>query len=126
MSATFCWHGPRGGSFAHWGVRLLERMIPEALAGSIELGLDSRVVAFTAAVSILTGLLFGLAPAVQLARVNLSSRAAVWHAGRGLEAALEIVGVAFVLGLVIGATLLMKTMGRLRAVEAVFKKTGFQ
>jgi putative ABC transport system permease protein len=116
--------GALGLLFAHWGVRLLERMIPEALAGSIELGLDSRVVTFTAAVSILTGLLFGLAPAVQLARVNLSSRAAVGHAGRRLRDALVVAEVAIALVLVVGATLLIETIARLRAVDAGFQSSG--
>jgi len=113
--------GALGLVFAHWGVRVLERMIPPGLAGAVELGLDYRVVGFTAAVSILTGLLFGLAPALHLMRVNLSSRAAVGQARGWMRDALVVAEIAIALVLVIGAALLIETLGRMRAVDPGFR-----
>jgi putative ABC transport system permease protein len=116
--------GAAGLLFAHWGARVLQDMIPAGLAGSVELGLDLRVLGFTAAVSILTGLLFGLAPAVQLTRTNLSSRAAVGQAGPRLRDALVVAEVAIALVLAMGAALLIKTLGQLRAVDPGFRSQG--
>ena len=60
--------------FAHWGARLLVRYIS---TGSdkvfLDLTLDGRVLAFTAAAAILTGLLFGVLPAFSSTRVSISS-----------------------------------------------------
>ena len=60
--------------FAHWGARLL---VAFPLRGRrhvfLDLGIDSRVLAFTAGVAILTGLLFGLAPAWRGTRVDPQS-----------------------------------------------------
>ena len=113
--------GVVGLLFAQFGVRLLERMIPTGLAGSVGLGLDLRMLAFNAAVSILTGLLFGLAPALQLVRVNPAARTAVGHAGGRLRDALVAAEIAIALVLVIGAALLIETLGRLRAVDPGFR-----
>ena len=74
--------GALGLLFASWSMTGLERMIPAGLAGVLELRVDLRVLAFAGAVSILTGLLFGLAPALQLSQMRLSGRGAVGR-GRG-------------------------------------------
>ena len=60
--------------FARWGAALLVRYI--STAGNkvfLDLSLDSRIFGFTAAVAVLTGLLFGLLPALRSARVSLTS-----------------------------------------------------
>ena len=116
--------GALGLVFAHWGVRAFEQMTPPGLAGAVELGLDNRVVGFTAAVTTLTGLLFGLAPGLHLVRVNLSSRAAVGQAGGGMRDALVVAEIAIALVLVIGAALLIETLGRMRAVDPGFRSDG--
>ena len=60
--------GGLGLLLAVWGVRLLVAVDPTSLPRLDEVGVDGRVVAFTAAASIVTGLLFGLVPAIQAAR----------------------------------------------------------
>ncbi len=63
--------GALGLLLAHWGMQLLlslsERLIPRAY----EVGIDWRVLAFTLGISLLTGLLFGLAPAVHSSKTDL-------------------------------------------------------
>jgi putative ABC transport system permease protein len=63
-----------GMLFAHWGSALLVRFISTANNPiSLDLSLDARVLAFTAAVAVLTGILFGLFPAIRSTRVSLTS-----------------------------------------------------
>ena len=60
--------------FAHWGARLLVRFLSSTNNQVfLDLTIDSRVLAFTAGVAILTGLLFGLAPAWRGTRVDPQS-----------------------------------------------------
>ncbi len=112
--------GAAGLLIAEASMPVLRRMIPAGLAGSVDLSLDWRAAAFTAAVSIVAALLFGFAPAWQLTRVNLSSRGAVGHPGRRLRDALVVAEVAIALVLVIGSALLIETLGRLRAIDPGF------
>jgi putative ABC transport system permease protein len=113
--------GALGLLFAQWSMAGLEKMIPTGLAGAVELRVDLRVLAFASAVSILTGLLFGLAPALQLSRMNLSGRSAVGHGSGKLRDALVVAEVAIALVLVVGAALLIETLARLRAVNPGFR-----
>jgi putative ABC transport system permease protein len=113
--------GGLGLLFAQWSMAGLEKMIPTGLAGAVELRVDLRVLAFASAVSILTGLLFGLAPALQLSRMNLSGRSAVGHGSGKLRDALVVAEVAIALVLVVGAALLIETLARLRAVNPGFR-----
>jgi putative ABC transport system permease protein len=63
-----------GVLFAHWGAALLVRFISTAHEKVfLDLSLDTRVMAFTAGVAILTGLLFGVLPAFRSTRVSLAS-----------------------------------------------------
>jgi predicted permease len=113
--------GALGLLFARWSMAVLEKMVPPGLAGSVVLQIDLRMLAFTAGVSFLTGVLFGFAPALQLSRVRMSERGTVGHAGRRLRDVLVIAEVAIALVLVMGATLLIETLVRLRAVNPGFR-----
>ncbi len=67
-----------GGAFglllAHWADAALLRMVSGGTSPiPLDVHLDSRILAFTLAVAVLTGILFGLAPAFRVARVDLSS-----------------------------------------------------
>jgi predicted permease len=116
--------GALGLLFARWGSLALENMIPPSLAGMVDLTPDWRAVAFTVAIAILTGLLFGMAPALQLSRTGVpSSRSTVGSTGR-LRDVLVIAEVAIALVLVTGAALLIQTLVRIRAVDAGFDARG--
>ena len=88
--------------------------------------LDWQIVAFTAAVSIATGLLFGIAPAIHAAREDLNGvlREGSGAAGGGrhnrLRSSLVVLEVALALTLVIGSGLLIRTSLALRAVSPGF------
>ncbi len=116
--------GALGLLFARWGSLALENMIPPSLAGMVDLTPDWRAVAFTAAIAILTGLLFGMAPALQLAKAGIyGSRSTIGSAGR-LRDILVIAEVAIALVLVTGAALLIETLVRMRAVDPGFESHG--
>src|SRR5262245_65183051 len=57
---------------AYWGVGLLRTIIPENLPRADEIGIDGGVVGFTLLISLGAGILFGLIPALQASKVNLS------------------------------------------------------
>ena len=63
--------GGFGVLIAAWGSALLARLSPQDLPRSAEIHADGWVLAFTAGISLLTGLVFGLAPALQIARSSL-------------------------------------------------------
>ena len=64
--------GAAGLLLATWGARLLLRFAPDNLPRLGEVGLDGRALAFTALASLLTGVVFGLAPALQASRPGLN------------------------------------------------------
>jgi putative ABC transport system permease protein len=109
-----------GVLFASWSFNFLQRMVPEGMALSAGLNLDWRILGFTLLVALLTGLIFGLAPALQTARVDLNEalkqsggRTDV-QGGRDLRGALVVAEVALALVLLIGAGLLIQTFFKLR------------
>ena len=61
-----------GVILASWGIRLLLLFSPERLPRIAEIHVDNRVLWFTVAVSVLTGLLFGLVPALQASKTDLN------------------------------------------------------
>ena len=100
--------------------------LPRVGAGGSAVHLDWRLVAFTAAVSIATGLAFGLMPALHAARANLAGtlRDGTGASGGGRSSALRsglvVLEIALALILVIGSGLLIRTSLALRAVEPGF------
>ena len=110
------------------GVRLLLAMAPTYIPHVGENGTavvpDMHVLLFTLSVSVLTGILFGLAPAISASRPNLvaalnesSSRSGVGFRTGKLRSALVISEMALALILVIGAALLIRTFMKLQAVD---------
>jgi putative ABC transport system permease protein len=73
--------GAVGLLLARWGVDLLLAFKPANLPRLSEIGIDLRVLAFTLSVSVATGLLFGLVPALSATRLNLNE--ALKEGGRG-------------------------------------------
>ena len=112
---------------AMWLVSFLARMIPSSVPRAATIDLDWRVVAFTAAVSVLAGLLFGTLPAMMAARSGEATR--LKDAARGatsgarharLRGLLVVGEVALSLVLLVGAGLLVRSFLALRAVDPGF------
>jgi len=122
--------GAAGAFVAHWASRLflaIELPIPLPLA--LELGVDSHVFAFTLGVTFLTGLVFGLAPALQSTRVDLVPSLKDDAASDGarrlrLRSALVVAQVAVALLLLIGAGLFLRSLGRAASVHPGFNPEG--
>jgi predicted permease len=112
---------------AIWGTKLLVSFKPENLPRLDEIGVDARVLGFTFAVSLITGLLFGLLPAWNASRRSVSE--ALKEGGRSstaggarqrLRNAFVVVELAVALVLLVGSGLLIKTFWKLRSVEPGF------
>src|SRR5262249_59174080 len=73
--------GTAGWLLATWGTSLLLKLAPEDLPRMSDVSLDGRALAFTAAITLLTGLVFGLVPSLQSSRPNLNET--LKDAGRG-------------------------------------------
>ena len=118
--------GAAGVVFAVWGVDLLVAMKPENLPLAETIRVDARVLLFTLAISVLTGVIFGLAPVWQALRVNVNDalkeggRGAAGAARRRLRSALVVAEIALALLLLAGAGLLIKSFWQLRNVKPGF------
>jgi predicted permease len=109
---------------ARWSLPALQRMVPGSVAGFVELHIDPRTLVFTTAVAVGAAMLFGLAPALQLARIAPTGRSAIGHANRRLSNVLVVAELAIALVLVIGAALLIETLFNLHAVDSGFSSSG--
>jgi len=114
------------GTLGAWGcVRLLENAKTVPLPRVHPVGLDGFVLMFTVLVSLLAGVLFGLAPALQVSALNLSEQlktAALAvlspaRTGRWLRDALVVGQIAVTLALLVGAGLLLRSFARLRSAD---------
>ena len=125
--------GAVGILFAYWGAHAIisfvssNQLHPLGFATAI----DPRVLGFTVAVSLLTGILFGMAPAFRGARVNLAptlkegegSSATFAHAGAkwfSMSNALVVAQVALAMVVLVGAGLLVRTLQNLRSIDVGF------
>jgi putative ABC transport system permease protein len=116
--------GTLGALFAVWGVKLISAAIPSEISfwNLNEIAVDKRILLFTFVISTLTGIVFGLVPALKASRVSLnnslnsSGRTDSGSKGdRRLRNGLVFVQVALSLMLLIGAGLLMKSFSRLNS-----------
>jgi len=119
--------GAAGLLLALWGVDILRRADLDSLPTTADIGLDQYVLGFTSAVSLLTGLIFGLAPALQASRLDLneslkeSGRSATGGRGRARVRHLLVISeVALSLVLLVGAGLLVRSFIRLRQTDTGF------
>jgi putative ABC transport system permease protein len=118
--------GGLGLLLARWGVDLLISINPNGIPRSREIDLDGSVMAFTFAVSILTGIIFGLAPALQASKTDvqdaLKDTARTMTAGkRWVRSGLVVVEMALTLVLLIGAGLLIRSFYQLTQVDPGFR-----
>jgi predicted permease len=129
--------GGLGLLLAAWGTRALLAMNPQAVPRAGEIGLDWRVLLFALAVSALTGLAFGLAPALQAAGADLTpvlkegGRGVSLRSGGGRGLArlrgrtlLVLAEMALALVLLAGAGLLIGSFARLAGVDPGFRPAG--
>jgi putative ABC transport system permease protein len=122
--------GGLGLLLARWGADVLIRSVPSDIAdftpGWQQIGVNLQVLSFTLLISFLTGIVFGLAPALQVSKPDLTS--ALKESGKssaGLKRqrarnALVVVEMALALVLLIGAGLLIKSFQRLQQVTLGF------
>src|SRR5258708_1456067 len=123
--------GLLGLAFAAGGARLLLSTMPNQGAGAVNLSSapDLRVLLFNIAVSVVTGILFGLVPAFQSTRPDVSNTlkeqagAVLGGSHVMLRKLLVVAQVSLSLLLLIGAGLFIRTLGNLRTVDAGFKTT---
>jgi putative ABC transport system permease protein len=106
---------------ASWSFSFLQRLIPDGLALSTALKLDLRVLDYTLLITLVTGIVFGLAPALQASKVDLhealkrgGGRSVLGAGGKRLRSALVVAEVALALVLLVGAGLLIQTLFKLR------------
>src|SRR5947207_5297505 len=107
--------GGLGLVLTNWFLPVLLRLTPPTLPVRPEVGLDARVFVFTALVSLVTGILFGLAPAWQGTRVNLATALKDDSQAGGIRrsrfASALIVGqIAVCLVLLIGGSLCLRSL----------------
>jgi putative ABC transport system permease protein len=119
--------GLLGVLLAPAGMKVLSALVPAALPASAEPAIDSAVLEFAVALSLLTGVGFSIVPAWQASGVILNDalkqggRAGVGGHGAATRDALVVLEVAVALVLLVGAGLMLKTVGRLRALDIGFR-----
>ena len=125
--------GVLGIFFAYWGAHAIVSFVSSNQTRSLGFaaGVDLRVLGFTVAVSLLTGILFGIAPAFRSARVDLTpalkegfgvSPSIAHVGGRWISAgnALVVAQVALAIVVLVGAGLLVRTLENLRSIDVGF------
>ena len=121
--------GVLGLLVSYWMVDLLVSFSPDGTPRLEEIAVDRRVLGFSLGLSILTGLLFGLAPAWQISRIDLnqslrdSNKGAAQRGHRALGA-MVVAETALALMLLVGAGLLMKSFVQLQRVDPGFNPNG--
>jgi putative ABC transport system permease protein len=119
--------GLTGMLLAVWSVRALSTIVPANFPRREEISIDLWVFGFTLLISVLTGVIFGLAPAMQSSKVDLTQ--ALKAGGRNTAGAsthrlrnlLVIAETGLALVLLIGASLMIQSFLRLQNVNAGFK-----
>jgi len=119
--------GAAGVFVAWWGLDLLVAGIPANIPRTQEISLDGRVLMWTLLISLLTGLVFGLVPALQVSKPDLSE--SLKEGGKSLTGGLRqgrvrnlmiVMEIALSLVLLVGAGLMIKSFWRLQQVETGF------
>ncbi|MFY9574377.1 MAG: ABC transporter permease, partial [Blastocatellia bacterium] len=119
--------GAAGLLLSLWGLNLLVALGPEDIPRLDQTGIDGRVLAFTLGVSLLTGMIFGIAPALQSSRSDPND--SLKEGGRGSSGGIHgrrvrnllvVAEIALSLVLLIGAGLLIKSFMRLQQFELGF------
>ncbi|MEX2273139.1 MAG: ABC transporter permease, partial [Vicinamibacterales bacterium] len=117
--------GVLGVFFAVWGLDGLLALAADFLPRAAEISLDRRVLAFTAALAAVTGLLFGLAPALQSSRPDLQTplregARATSRKGQLARSTLVVVQIALALVMLVSATLIVRSFAGLQRADLGF------
>ena len=116
-----------GVGAARWALSAVLRLYPDNLPRAADIGIDYRVLLFTAGLAIATGILFGLVPALQVSKPNLTET--MREGGRGsttgaahnrLRSGLVIAETALGIVLLAGAGLLIRSLNRLAHTDLGF------
>ena len=122
--------GAAGTVLSLWGVKWIHALGTKSIPRLADVGVNGRVLLFTLAISVVSGVLFGLAPALRLSQVDLnsglkegsrgSSGASVWGHGNHLRRLLVVGELALSIVVLIGAGLLIRSFIRLQKVAPGF------
>jgi putative ABC transport system permease protein len=121
--------GAVGLLIASWGIRTILSFSPPNIRNLDSVTIDTRVLIFTTVVALLTGLLFGLAPALKIsetqpgAALKEGRSASGGIAGRRLRSLLLITEFSLAVVLLAGAGLLLRSFSKLQAVDPGFDST---
>jgi len=117
--------GALGLLVAFWATKTVLAALPEALPRANEVSLDPRVLLFTLLLSLLAGIIFGLAPALKSSHTNLQQT--LQESGRGssgvrhrLQGIFVAVELAMALVLLVGAGLMVRSLAALWRVDPGF------
>lgn len=120
--------GAVGLLFSVVGINILKRFIPDSISQAQAIGLDGKVLIFTALISLVTGAIFGLAPASQASNFNLNDTlkeggrdSGASRRGNRIRNLLVIGEVAISFVLLIGAGLLINSFLHLRNLDPGFR-----
>ncbi len=122
--------GVLGVLLAIWGLDLLKKVAENFLPRSREISLDVNVLLFAVGLSLITGIILGLVPALHASRgdpidsLKDSSRGSTGRQAGRLRAGLLVAEVALSLVLVVGAVLLVDSFRRLQNVDPGFRAAG--
>ncbi|HLW97093.1 MAG TPA: ABC transporter permease [Candidatus Acidoferrales bacterium] len=130
ISLALC-GGALGVLFSFWAVKWIHVLGPKSVPRLYDIGVNSEALLFTFLLSIISGALFGLAPALRLGRLDIhatlkdESRGsagsdAVWGRGNNLRRLLVVSELALSVVLLIGAGLLIRSFARLQNVQPGF------
>jgi len=117
--------GGLGLLLAAWGTKLALQHLPAELPRASEVGLDVRVLLFTMGISLLCGILFGLAPALRISKSNLQETLKEGGRGSGggkhrTQGAFVVAEMALALVLLIAAGLMIRSLNALWSVNPGF------
>lgn len=120
--------GAVGILLSAWGVAFLKKLIPLEISQAVGAGLDARVLAFTVGISALTGITFGIVPALRVSGLPVNetlkqaaARGFVGAGGRWTRHALVIAEIALAVVLLSGAGLMIESFLKLRGLDPGFR-----
>ena len=122
--------GLLGLILASWTMAVLSRVAHETVPRMSGVGINGKILTFNLAVSVLTGILFGVLPALRSSRTDLnetlkdSSATTTDVAGKKLRGTLVVAEVALSVALLVGAGLLVKSLVRLLRTDIGFESNG--